>query len=331
MSEPSVTIVGGGERIPGSSGVRFQGKQIVNTHKVKWMVDGGAFVDTPTTDPRRIDSYSTRMKILYDNGGLLPLPGITVLTDGSICMGLEAERHEKNPRYWEVTAEFGENETKQKAPGGDNPNPNPTTWIPVWELDYKVEDFFDVVDARGLIYRNSLGKPFDGGLRRGKMIACWSFFQYEQDILTEDQVTARNEICNAFDFKGFKKHTLLLVVKGSARGIYNGYPARRIDYEIQWKKGKQGGFKVTTDAVTWTDAPATEFSGWRELTLDVSPFHLVDGDAKQYREKDGQPALANLNGAGQWAGKAGSGFQNPPALLAYEPFPLVNFSSFLRT
>ena len=330
MSEPSVTIVGGGERIPGSSGVRFQGKQIVNTHKVKWMVDGGAFVDTPTTDPRRIDSYSTRMKILYDNGGLLPLPGITVLTDGSICMGLEAERHEKNPRYWEVTAEFGENETKQKAPGGDNPNPNPTTWIPVWSIGYEVDEVFEQFDARGFKFINSAGMPFEEGIRRGKTIVCHDFFQYDPDILTEDQVSSRNEVMNSAPFKGFAKYTLLLIVTGSARGVFNGYPARRTDYTVKYKKGIQGGFKVTTNGTSWTDAPATEYSGWRSMQLDVGPWHVVSSKSKQFRSDDGQPGMANLNGAGVWAG-ASSGIQNPPALLSYWEYPAIDFNSFLRT
>jgi len=329
MSSATVTIVGGGERIPGSSGVRFQGNQIVNTHVVKWMVDAGAF--DVSSDPRRVDSYSTRNKILYDNGGVLPLPGITVAPDGSVCISLEAVRHEKNPRYWEVTAEFGQAETKQKAPGGNNPNPNPTTWIPVWEMGYETYEIEEPFDARGYCFRNSQGKTFVPGIRRTHTIVCHDFFQYDLDTIPEDVIADRNGVMNAFDFKGFKKYTLLLTVRSSARGFFNGYPARRTDYTVKYKKGIQGGFKVTPDGTTWNDAPATEYSGWRQMTPDVGPIYVDDGEDKAFRTTgDGQATMANLDGAGNVTGISG-GIYDPPALLSYWDFPAVDFHSFLRT
>lgn len=330
MSETVVTVVGGGERIPGSSGCRLQGTQIVNTHKVKYLVDAGAFDAPPTVDPRRLDSYTTRQTILYGHGGVLPYIGLTRTPDGCVCSSGDAERQERNPRYWEVTYEFSSTEANQKPNDENNPNPDPTTWIPIWQIDNEIYEEFEPVDARGFPVVNSMGIPFDGGIDREKTIVVYKFSQYEPDTLTEEDLGSRNGIMNLTNFAGFQKYTLKLTVPSSVRGVFNGFPCRKVNYEVKYKKGIRGGFKITPDGKTWNNAPSTEYSGWRKLYLDTSPWTTISGKSQQYRSDDGMPGVANLNGSGVWAG-ATSGIQNPPAVLNYWRHPAVEFANFIRS
>ena len=331
MSDPSVTIVGEAERIPGSSGVKVSGNRILQTHRVKWLVDAGAF-DGPT-DPRRFDSYSTRMKILFDSAGKLPTIGITKTPDGAICSGLDAERIESNPRYWEAVAEFTTQVNDFKTENnntGQTPNPDPTTWIPVWKKTYAIEDWYAPHDARGFALLNSAGTRFDEPLNLGNTVSTWTFYQYEDPATEDADIQTRNQVMNSEEFNGYEKYTLLLSAKDSERTWVNNYEVLRVDYELKYRFGFRNGFKVTDDGVTWTDCDTDEAVGWRAIYLDVGPQYISGSKAYQFRaEGDGQSTMANLNGSGGWAG-ATSGVQNEPAKLAWHRHYFLDFNDFLR-
>lgn len=336
MSSPSVTVIGS-ERIPGSSGKTLQGRQIVNTHSVEYLIDGGAFIDTPTLDPRRLDSYSTRTAIMNYEGPELPIVGITRTDDGCVCSGCTIERVEVNPRYWRAVYQFSSVANDQNPEDPENPSQDPTTWIPVWQVDYEPFEWVQQMDAAGAPATNSAGAPFEMGMQTSQTIAIFRFSQYEADTLTEKEIALRNECVNEVFFEGFEPYTLLLAVTGSQRGVFNGYPCRKIDYVVKYKVGLEGGYKTyqltgtdVFDGWVWIDENGP--SGWRELRLDVGPYYLTGSGAKAYRLSDGVKAQCNLEGDGTWAGyvPGSSERQAPPAILAFERYRKLNFYEFLK-
>lgn len=332
MSDPTVAIIGTGERIPGSSSVKMQGKQIVNTHNVRYLVDAGAFVDTPSLDPRRTDSYTTRAKILYDNGGILPIPGVTRTDDGCVCIGMTADRIEKNPRYWEIVCEFSSLNNDQNPDNPSAPSPDPTSWIPIWQIDYEPKRIKYWLDADGVPFRNSAGTPFSQGIERTQTISVMTFSQYEADSLSEFDISKRNEIINSVDFQGFPKHTLLLSVAGSQRGVFNGYACRKIDYRMAFFPGYKGGTYKLWNGSGWFDSLPSEPAGWLEVVPDVGPVAIYGtGKPQKIRMDDGTAFHeASLDGTGRWAGLESDGTQKKPVGLAFSPYKKVNFYSIVR-
>lgn len=91
----------------------------------------------------------SELNVLLTSG--LPIIGLSGLNSfpEAICRSLRPRQNPKQPKLWEVEAEFSTAPLNQRAPstgggggGGGTPNPDPTSWIPVYKA--RVE-FYDEV------------------------------------------------------------------------------------------------------------------------------------------------------------------------------------------
>lgn len=306
-----------GEKRIGSGGIRLNGQAIEFVETYMYIVDGGS-------------SSETRNNVLSTTG--LPIVGTSTLASGAVCISKQAERSDVNPRWWEVTCEYASQNNNQSQQDPNNPSQDPTTWIPVYKIDYETDQvavtkFYGVSNATHPIV-NSAAQVFSTPLVKNQLIAVYRFSQFESDSLSEKTIMDRNDNVNSGVFKGFPKWSLKLNVLGCERGYYNGYAARKIDYMLSYKEGWAPSTwhkpSVSADVVSYT--LATEYSGWREMVLDVGIWEINAGKREGNIDDTGYRIECGLDGAGQ---------QVPvteyPAVLGIPIFKEVNFSSFLRT
>ncbi len=302
-------IVDGVELRDRSGGIRLNGTTIEYVERRAYLVDGGS---------RNV----TRAEVLTTAG--LPIVGISVLDNGSgaVCSGIEANTIPQNPQYWRVVADFSTQASDQRLADVATPNPNPTSWIPVWRTDYEKMPFESHVDATGKKLVNSAGTPFAGSMTQFRTVTSFTFTQYEADTLTEADIADRNETINESNFRGFPKYTLLLSVVSSDRGYFNAYPARKMTYTLKFYRGAKAGTFKEWNGSSW--ATAALDAGWRFLAKDVGPEYLSGGAKKPYLI-EGHRAIANLDGAGAVVASAGEA-----AILAFEDHRAIDFNTFLR-
>lgn len=310
----AISIIG--ERRGGSGGIRLSGKNIEFVETRIYLIDGG-------------DKNQTRIDILSTSG--LPIVGTTVLSTGAICSSKQAERLEINPRYWEVTCEFATSVNDQSQSDPNNPNPDPTTWVPIYKISYEndQEPRIKWVDAAGKSHPlvNSASQAFSSPLMKLRKIGVFRFYQYESDSLSEQTIMDRAGKVNAGSFKGFPKWSLLLDVIDSERGYYNGYPARKVDYELRYKKGwaPSTWYKPSVAGRVTSFALSTDYSGWAEMVLDTGIVKIDTGKIVTAFDDNGNRMEVGLNGSG-----AAVPVTEYPAVLGFPP-ETINFNSFLRT
>jgi hypothetical protein len=246
------------------------------------------------------DSVSEdRINVLSASG--LPQVGLSFSSYGSaVCKSVEAVRREDQRRYWDVTATFSSE--VDESQGGQDQSEEPTEWVPVYET--KFERIQEVVtkDYADTAIANSAGQPFETGLTRSRFIPVWEFYQFEAASITDEQVIERNEVVNSAAFKGRAAHTLLCTVMSSVIGYYYGRRLRLTQYALRYDE-----------------------KNWKHKRLDVGTVYLDTGVQKAYLDDDGNVMLGGLDGSGD---KVTVG--DEPAVLEFEMYPEVAFSSFLR-
>jgi hypothetical protein len=222
---------------------------------------------------------------------------------------LTAERNEKHPLYWEVSAKFQTGTEEQKQSSENPDSPDPTTWVPVFKIDsFVTKERVLVADRTTPTAKkptNSAGTPFDSPLTETRSLCQFSFVQFEDASQKLKVFLDRNDTVNnaSFDAIGqvFPARTLLLEVVEAELGSYAGFAAWRVKY------------KVTYDPDTHD-----------EKRLDVGPYYLDGSTLKRYMD--------DTNTFGIIGGLNGSGAKTTsPATLEFRCKKEVNFSSFVRT
>jgi hypothetical protein len=246
------------------------------------------------------DSVSEdRITVLRTSG--LPQVGLSLSSYGSaVCKSVEAVRREDQRRYWDVTATFS-SEVDESQEGQDQ-SEEPTEWVPVYETKFERIQQVVTKDYADTAIANSAGQPFETGLTRSRFIPVWEFYQFEASSITDEQVIERNEVVNSSAFKGRAAHTLLCTVMSSVIGYYYGRRLRLTQYALRYDE-----------------------KNWKHKRLDVGTVYLDTGVHKAYLDDDGNVMLGGLDGAGD---KVTVG--DEPAVLEFEMYPEVAFSSFLR-
>jgi hypothetical protein len=242
---------------------------------------------------------NSRINILSTPG--LPIVGVTMSAFGiSVCKGKTAVRRDDQSLYWDVTCEFSSEVEERQS--NQNPGSNPETWVPIYET--KFERLQEVVtkDKDGTAIANSAGQPFESGLTISRFIPVWEFFQIEPATVSDETIIDRNETVNSTSFKGRAAKTLLLTVNSSVIGFYYGQRRRLTQYSIKYNSRK-----------------------WTNKRLDLGTVFLNSGVHKPYEDSEGNVILGGLNGSGA---KVTVG--SPPAVLEFDMFSEISFSSFLR-
>jgi hypothetical protein len=231
----------------------------------------------------------------------LPIVNQTVSSYGlTVCRSKTAERSEENPLFWEVTCEFS-SEVEEGQGGQDEQTP-PTEWTPVYETKFERRQVVVTRDQAGTAIANSAGQPFENGLTVSRFLPVWEFFQFEPATVSDETVIGRNEVVNSGSFRGRAAKTLLCTVVSSQIGFYYGQPLRFTRYRLVF-----------------------DYMTWQHRRLDVGTVFLSGGNLNAYTDNDGNVILGGLNGSGA---KVAAG--SPPAIRAFDMYPSVSFSSFLR-
>jgi hypothetical protein len=257
--------------------------------------------------------FATREEILLDTPGL-PIVGLLYGPFQLVCKSKQAERSETHRNYWEVTCEFESGKEEQEQ-DPDNPSDDPTTWIPQFKVDSFItkervmtKDKTPASDGNvnfgvdgPYFIRNSAGQVFETPLTEQFTLAQFSGVQFEDSSLSLLTIMQRNNSVNSATFNGFAARTLLLELASAELGTWGNYRAWRI------------GYRFTYDPDTH-DVPM----------LDVGTSYLDGTTLKPYMdETDMFRIIGNLDGTGDKA-------SGDPAILKFQRYPQINFSSFLR-
>lgn len=247
------------------------------------------------------DKATTRLNVLYSTPNL-PRAGQSVSAYGlAVCTSVDAVRRRDNPYIWDVTATYSSE--VEEGQDSQDPNTTPTEWVPIYET--KFERLQEVVtkDQSDVAVANSAGQPFQTGLTIGRFIPVWEFFQFEASTVTDEQIIERNETVNSATFKGRAAKSLLLTVISSKVGFYYGVRLRLTNYSIKYNS------KL-----------------WTHKRLDVGTVFVEGGERKPYLDDDNKTViLGGLDGSGA---KVAAG--DPPAVLEFDIYQELNFSTFLR-
>ena len=304
-----------GQQRTGEPSFVLEDDRIVATHVYKYWVLSDA------TDEDEV--------VVLNTAGLPIVSVSEISSTGAFCRSKKATRHPNNAKLWDVTCEFTNDSNRQQPSSTPGADPNdPTQWIPIWKTGIETMDFYEEVDASTtpVPIRNSAGLKFSEPILKRRGVSVFDFFQYFPDTLTENTLMTYHEVVNSAAFKGFAIKSLLLTVIGSERGYYNGYAVRRVDFKVKYYKGIIDTAYKVWNGTAWAAPTSGQYSGWRELRLDVSPQYKDGSDLKPFTDALGHPIDGNLDGAGarQATGTA-------PAILAFDRYPSIAFASIIRT
>lgn len=258
------------------------------------------------------DKTVTREEILLLTPGL-PVVGLLYGPLAATCVSKDCTRRTDYALYWDVKCEF-ETARQEQRQDPNNMSDDPTTWIPIFKVDSFISKPRIITTdktpaAAGNVnfgapgpYRitNSAKQPFEEPLTTNRLLAQFSFTQFESDSQSLNSIMDRNDKVNSSSFAGFGARTLLLNVTGAELGYYGGYSAWRCTYQ------------VTYDAETHD-----------VKLLDVGSCYLDAGNQLPYRDALNQYLIVgNLNGSGAKATNA--------ATLTFRIHEEINFSNFIR-
>jgi hypothetical protein len=285
---PNVVI---GEKRDGGASIRSKNGQPILEETYHFLVKC-------TDSQGKPDKNVSRIEVLADTPGL-PIVGQSVSAYGfSVCQGLTAERREDQPHYWDVTATFSSEVEERQS--NQNPQSEPTEWVPIYETKFERMQVVTNVDANGDLVANSVGYAFDTGITRPRFIPIWNFWQFEAATVSDETIIERNEVTNNATFRGRAIDTLLCTVDSSVIGFYYGRRLRFTQYSLRYKSDT-----------------------WKLKLPDVGRQYLEGGSVLPYLV-EGNVVNGPLNGSG---GKVAEG--SPAAILEFSTFPSVSFS-FLR-
>jgi len=270
--------------------------------------DGGASIRSKNGQPILEETYhflvkaeskdTSRIEVLANTPGL-PVVGQSVSAYGfSVCQDLAAERREDQSRYWDVTATFSSEVEERQS--NQNPQSEPTEWVPIYETKFERMQVVTNVDANGDLVANSVGYAYDG-ITRARFIPIWNFWQFEPATVSDETIIERNEVTNNATFRGRAIDTLLCTVDSSVIGFYYGRRLRFTQYSLRYNSDT-----------------------WKLKLPDVGREYLEGGSVVPYLVQ-GNVVTGPLNGSG---GKVAEG--SPAAILEFATFPSVSFA-FLRT
>lgn len=187
----------------------------------------------------------SELNVLATTG--LPIIGLSSLSGfpGTICRSLSPQQDAKQPMLWTVTANFSTEPINQQPDStGGTPNPDPTTWFPVYrgQMQYYHEVIYEDFSSTPKKYVNYAGVPFSEPLTITRPIIVYDFWQYEASSVTDKAIGDRNDCINssAFTKNGvtYPQYTLKVSIPEFERGFYFGYSCVRIHYQVAYKPSK---------------------------------------------------------------------------------------------
>lgn len=295
-----------GEKRSGSAKLTQQGK------------NGLSFSSTVEFLVVAADTSVTREEILLLTPGL-PIVGLVYGPLNATCTSKDCTRRTDNALYWDVKCEF-ETAREEQRQDQNNPSPDPTTWVPIFKVDSFINKPKVITSDRtpagaGNVnfgyagpysIHNSARQPFEEPLTVNRLLAQFSFVQFEDPTQSLDEIMERNESVNSTSFAGFASRTLLLNVTGAELGTYGGYYAWRVTYQATYDKEKHD--------VKLLDVGSVYLTGGTTASGNQVPYQ---DSLNSYR------IVGNLNGTG---GKATNA-----ATLTFRIYEEIDFGSFIRT
>jgi len=247
------------------------------------------------------DKTTSREEVFAFTPGL-PTIGLAYGPFAAVCVSMTATRQESNPHYWEVECEFETRERQRQD--SKNPSPDPTTWIPIFRVDSFITKERVITKDKSTPAKeivNSAGQVFEEPLTETTTLAQFSFTQFEDPTQSLLALMERNDTVNTSAFNGFAARTLLLYVTAAELGMYNGFSAWKVNYQ------------VTFDPITHD-----------VKLLDVGTSYKDSGNLKSYMDDtNSYRILGNLNGSGAKA--------SVPAVLTFKIKTELDFATFIRT
>lgn len=210
------------------------------------------------------NNRATRLDAITTPG--LPQVGITNSVTLGMCVAKDAVRDVENPRLWYVTATFSTEVQEGFATiGGQLQHGNPTTWVPIAELNFERYDKVFVRDWSGTLYCNSKKQPFADGLTIPMPVTRMDFFQFEPISLSYRQIAERNGTMNNAVFAQVAAKKLACYVTRAVVGNWYGFRCWMVEYSVLHMHGnttwQHERLDVTLDGVplngSGTETPNT--------------------------------------------------------------------------
>jgi hypothetical protein len=270
-----------------SGGLRKSGKQLILEEQYQFRV----VTNDKTTDDK---------EVLLATG--IPRPGVTLSDYGnSICTDTTATRDATNPLYWTVTATFSSDVQEDTSGASESQTGNPTSWVPIAEINFETFQFYDVKDVNGVPFTNSAGLQFGTGVPLTRTLTRYDFEQFEAASTTLDEITERNETVNSGTFLRKPAKTLKLSVQKATLGFYYGFRVWRVAYSIVYKP-----------------------DNWRMKMLDIGPFYLSGGRKVPFKTDDPpeRPYQGFLTPTGAES--------TTSTVKEFDQYDDINFALFLR-
>jgi len=257
----------------------------------------------------------SREEVLLGTPGL-PVVGLIYGWINAMCVGNSCVRAAE-PNYWHVTCEFetGTEDQKQDPsnPGSGTdfsgnplPNPDPRTWLPVFEIDgIETRQKVLLTDNSNVPVRcvNSAKQLFADPLTETVSLCSFSFVQFEDPAQDITDILDRNDCVNLNDFAGRDNRTLKINVTAASLGYWGNFPAWRVSY------------KCTYDPENW-DAKV----------IDAGPNQLDGTKLKPCMDKFNVfRVVGNLNGSGVQQDN-----DIDPVVLTFETYRAIAFEDFIR-
>lgn len=282
----------------------------------------------------------------------LPLVNEPFTVDGIpftiACKSKKAEQWENNNKYWTVTCDC-DNEPFESSGGGggdkENDPDDPTTWKPIWKIEYETIEVPAETDIYGTPVRNLAERPYGSAVLVKRLIPCIPFTQYEPYNQTFTNIMARHETLNSNTYFGGHKGTWMLTVEDCDKGFKNGVFCWRIDYKLRflerYASEEAQSFWLVRDAagtpvaITGGDnlvGPSIKnpsiqvVSGWQPLLPQID---VIDIDGNPVVDKKENQILGKIDSLGIRVPGQDQGSVNPYFLFT-EVFPYFDFGSFLR-
>ena len=245
------------------------------------------------------DEFTSQFSVSQTPG--LPKVNITPSAFGlTICRSKTVTRDDKIATLWHAICEFSSE--VEEGQSSQDPNTNPTAWIPIYETKFERVPVVVVRDFAGTAIANSAGQAFPNGLTVTRKLPMWEFYQFEPATVTDEQVIDRSEVVNSATFRGRAENTLLCTVMSSTIGFYYGVRLRFTRYSVIY------------DRLTWLHKRLDVGTVWKDGTT-----------LNAYLDAQGNVIEGGLNGSGA---KVTGG--SPPAIRTFAMYDSVDFNTFLR-